>query len=86
MVNLSLRGRKIEELQRQQSDLKKSLLGRKNTNAVQEIPLMQRTMQRGMQRTMQKKISLKEQKKRNIASRQKAMKQPLPKLSIKSFY
>jgi len=82
MVNLSLRGRKIEELQRQQSDLKKSLLGRKNTNAVQEIPLMQR----GMQRTMQKKISLKEQKKRNIASRQKAMKQPVPKLLIKSFY
>ena len=89
MGNLSLRSRKIEEIQRQQKELKKSLLGRQNTNTVQEIPLMQRTMQRTMQ-TMQKerrkKVLLREHKKKSIASKQKARKQYAPKCSIKSFY
>ena len=83
MAYMSLRKKKIAELKRQGEELKKSLLGRKNTNAVQEVPLIRRTMamQKGnVRRTLRmKKVD-------SMRKKQKAMKKPLSKVSIKSFY
>lgn len=83
MENMSLREKKIAELQRQGTELKKSLLGRKNGSAVNEVPLIRRTM--AMQRVKVKK-DMKMQKVSSMRKRQKEMKNPLSKVSIKHFY
>ena len=94
MAYMSLRDKKISYLQKQQSELKKTLLGKKNGCATNEIPLMRKTM--AMNRKQERKTMAMEgkmvketlhQKKVNLMrEKQLKMKYPPSKVSLKSFY
>lgn len=83
MAYMSLRDKKIDELQRQQREIKGQLTGRKNGNSLQEIPLVRKTM--NMKRVISKP-SLHQKKIKLMQEKQINMKKSLPKLSVKSFY
>jgi len=56
------------------------LLGRKNVSVVNEVPLIRREI------VLQNKETLRMQKIRSVRKKQKAIKKPLSKVSIKHFY
>jgi hypothetical protein len=89
MGKISLRDKKIAYLQKQQADLKRSLLGRTNGNEVPIKTAPLQTKQMKEMKIMQKaqaKPTLKEEKRKSFALKQREMKMPVSKVSIKSFY
>jgi hypothetical protein len=94
MGKISLRDKKIAYLQKQQADLKRSLLGRTNGNEVpiKTAPLQTKQMKKMKMMQMQRmqkaqaKPTLKEEKRKSFALKQREMKMPVSKVSIKSFY
>jgi hypothetical protein len=91
MVKMSLRDKKIAYLKNQQANLKRSLLGRTNGNEVpiKTAPLQTKQMKMMQMQKMQKartKPTLMEEKRKALALKQRQMKMPVSKVSIKSFY
>lgn len=98
MAYPSLREKKIAYIQKQQAELKKNLLGKKNTNAVNEVPLMRRIMVMNREEEMKRRkkgfvnekirvnSSIHQNKISMMKKNKKQMKKPKSKISIKSFY
>ena len=82
---MSLRDKKITELQRQQREIKGQLTGRKNGNCIQEIPLVRKTLEVDKQKVISKP-SLHQKKVNLMREKMMKMKNPLSKISVKSFY
>lgn len=82
---MSLKQRKIAYLQEQQKEIKKSLIGKKNSDVVSEIPIVRRTMSL-QEAEMRRRPTIRMQKMRTFKQKQRGMKYPKSKVSIKSFY